>query len=267
MVSVLLTDPVTFFARAAIAMRELPERNRPIRPYIVDHDWEERLHARFGLVAPCAIATDLPPLWDRIQTELAAKRVRTGPMSYLGWNDGDRALVRAAWCLVHHLKAAKVVETGVGHGLTTRIVLEALARTGTGGRLWSIDFPPPLHPEWHWEIGIAVGAADRGNWSYVKGLSRTRLPALLRQTGPIDLFIHDSNHSEDNVLFEMREAWAALRTGGAMVIDDIDVNNGFHRFCSGAPPHVAYICEADPIRPDERRVNRKGMFGIIIKTI
>jgi len=26
-------------------MRELPERNRPIQPYIVDHDWEERLHA------------------------------------------------------------------------------------------------------------------------------------------------------------------------------------------------------------------------------
>ena len=62
-------------------------------------------------------------------------------MSYSGWNDGDPGLTRAIWCLIHHLAASQVVETGVAHGVTTRLVLEALQRNG-GGRLWSIDVPP-----------------------------------------------------------------------------------------------------------------------------
>jgi hypothetical protein len=262
-VSALAADPVGFLSRGATALREWPELHRPLHLYDVDPDWERKLHAHFGLSTPCATAHDLQPMWAEVLALLAKRGLAAGPESYLGWNDGDPGFVRAAWCLVHHLDARKVVETGVGQGITSRFILKALARNA--GRLWSVDFPPPLHPEVHHQIGAAVDAADRGRWIYVEGQSRQRLPWLLRQVGPIDLFVHDSRHSADNVLFELRQAWAALRPGGAALVDDVDTNNGFHQFLAQTPHQAAWVCKAEPLRPDLRRVNQKGMFGIVFK--
>jgi hypothetical protein len=98
----------------------------------------------------------------------------------------------------------------------------------------------------------------------LKGSSR-RLPELLSKLGQIDLFIHDSLHSERNVRFELDHALPALRPGGAVVVDDIDANYGLHSF-TGATYWCPYlICEAEPVRPDFRRFNEKGLFGIILK--
>ena len=88
--------------------------------------------------------------------------MKTGPMSYSVWNDGDPGVTRAIWCLIRHLAASKVVETGVAHGVTSRFVLEALQRNG-GGHLWSIDLPLLLLPELQQEIGVAVPDALRAN--------------------------------------------------------------------------------------------------------
>jgi hypothetical protein len=122
-----------------------------------------------------------------------------------------------------------------------------------------------MHPEVHGQIGVAVDKGLKGNWSYIRGSSRRRLPSLLKRWAPIDLFIHDSKHSTGNVLFELRLAWRALRPGGALVVDDVDVNNGFHRFCEAVGCDRAWVCEAEPVRPDERRANRKGYFGVVMK--
>jgi len=122
-----------------------------------------------------------------------------------------------------------------------------------------------LHPELHGQIGAAVDGRLRGSWTLIKGSSRRRLGGLLKRTAPIDLFIHDSLHSTQNVLFELRLAWSALRPGGAVVVDDVDTNNGFHRFCETVSHDRAWVCEAEPARPDDRRANRKGYFGVILK--
>lgn len=73
--------------------------------------------------------------------ELEEKGIRVGPESFKGWNDGDAGLVRAIWCLTRHLRPSNLVETGVAHGLTSRLILEALERN-EAGHLWSIDHPP-----------------------------------------------------------------------------------------------------------------------------
>jgi hypothetical protein len=88
---------------------------------------------------------------------------------------------------------------------------------------------------------------------------------LLSWLGQIDLFIHDSLHSERNVRFELDLAWAALRSNGAIVIDDVDANWGFKSFSQTFPCHPSLICEAEPLHPNLRRFNKKGLFGIIIK--
>jgi hypothetical protein len=260
----LAADPIEFYARLADDWRERPERGRPVRAYTIASDWDTRLHAHFGEASPCAYAAEAALIWKDVLARMESQGISAGPMSYLGSNDGDLGLSRAVWCLVRHLKATRVVETGVAHGVTSRFVLEALARNG-GGRLWSVDLPPIMHPEVHREIGVAVDDGLRDSWTYIKGSSRRRLPGLLKRAAPIDLFIHDSRHTADNVLFELKLAWAALRPGGAVVVDDVDTNNGFHQFCETVRHEQAWVGEAEPARPDERRANRKGYFGVILK--
>jgi hypothetical protein len=58
---------------------------------------------------------------------------------------------------------------------------------------------------------------------------------VLSHLGEIDLFVHDSLHSERNVRFELDRAWAALRPNGALVVDDIDANWGFRSFTQTFP--------------------------------
>jgi hypothetical protein len=259
-----VTNPAEYVTRAMSVVRELPERNRPPCPYVVDREWEQELHICLGHSWPCVSVEEVKELWRDVFVMLAARGVAAGPMSYFDWNDGDPEFVRAIWCLVRHLGAQRVVETGVAHGVTSRFVLEALALNG-GGQLWSIDLPPPAHPDQHWHIGIAVDQHSREHWTYIAGSSRRRLIPLLKRVGAIDLFIHDSAHTQSNVLFELSHAWAALRPGGAIVVDDIDANWGFQKFCEGKPLARAWVCQSAPIRPDHRREDNKGKFGIIIK--
>ncbi len=250
-----LHNPVDAYYKVITRWHERNERDTPPGRYTIDQDWRQRLD----------VSDD-----DREQTErlcrsieatLTAKGIRPGPESYLWWNDGDPAFIQAIWCLIRRLHATKVVETGVAHGVTSRIILEAL---NGQGHLWSIDLPPSWAPELHHEVGAAVGRRPSDQWLFIFGASRRRLPKLLDAISPIDVFVHDSHHSKYNMLFEMACAWPALRPGGALVVDDIDLNCAFEEFCQTVSAEKL-IGEAEPIRPDTRRFNDKGLFGILLK--
>jgi predicted O-methyltransferase YrrM len=261
----LVTDPVglwdTFRDRLAQAQEYA---SRP--PYRTDADpgWEAHLYDLLGRM-PRNTTGEFRALWHDVLAEARAHGINVGPASYAGWNDGDTALVRAIWRLVREMQPERVVETGVGHGFTSRVILEALQRSSKG-HLWSID-RPPLDPAVRNRIGVVVGSHHHNRWTLIQKSSRRALPALTRHLGSIDLFIHDSGHTERNVSFEMKHAWKALRPGGVAVIDDIDSNWGFDAFTKSHRDFRALVCEAEPLRPDERRFNRKGLFAIITKTI
>jgi len=51
-----------------------------------------------------------------------------------------------------------------------------------------------------------------------------------------------------------------------LVVDDVDANWGFQLFNQTIPDQFSLICEAEPLHPDLRRFNKKGLFGIILKT-
>lgn len=258
-----LSDPLEAWTFLRDRYEAHREKRAPPERYKAELDWEQRLHHLLDAPWPCAVASEFWALWPQIIEEMERKGIRVGPQSFKGWNDGDAGLVRAIWCLTRHLRPENVVETGVAHGLTSRFILEALQRNGKG-HLWSID-RPPLEHVWHKEIGTAVSHELQHRWTYIKGSSRRHLPRLLRQLGTIDLFIHDSLHSEHNVRFEVDRAWACTRLGGAIVIDDIDANRGFRTFTGAFSGHRSMICEAEPIRSDPRRFNEKGLFGIVLK--
>src|SRR5262249_13671972 len=150
-------------------------------------------------------------------------------------------LARAVWCTVLHKQPAVVLETGVARGVTSRIVLEALARNDQG-HLWSIDLPHPFEKGLHVQTGAAVPVAYRERWSYIEGSSRRRLPSLLRSLGRVDLFIHDSLHTARNTRFEMKSTLSVMKPGGIMIIDDISTHQGFAEFARDFPSLETLVC-------------------------
>jgi predicted O-methyltransferase YrrM len=260
----LASDPVEAWFRLREKLMDRQEGRRPRCPYAADADWERRLHAHLGAPWPCPEAAEFRELWPAILGSLRAKGLEVGVGFFAGWNDGEPESMRAIWCLTRHLRPARVVETGVARGITSRIVLEALERNGSG-HLWSIDLPQLLRPELNEQVGAAVDQRLRRRWSYVEGSSRRRLPGLLARLGQIDLFIHDSRHTEYNTRFELEQAWSRLRPGGVAVADDIDTNWGFRAFTAAHPGHPALVCPAMPPQQDPRRWNGSGLFGIVRK--
>ena len=273
---VFATDPVEALinVQAKVAEREELHASRtkgvggfmpwPPCPYEVDEDWERSLHELVGAPWPCAATDGFWELWSRVIQSLEAKSLRLGRGAFAGWGDGEPGMTRAVWCLAHHFRPARVVETGVARGITTRFILEALAHNGTG-HLWSIDLPPPLDRSLHTQIGAAVPERVRDRWTYVRGSSRRRLPFLLAHLETIDLFVHDSRHTERNLLFELDHAWKALKPGGVLVADDVDLNRGFHSFMAAHSGHRSLVCHAEPLSPDYGRQGDKGVFAVMRK--
>jgi hypothetical protein len=143
----------------------------------------------------------------------------------------------------------------VARGVTTRFILEGLARNGEG-RLWSIDLPPLRQGDLPEETGAAVPERCRARWAYLKGSSRRRLPGLLAELDTIDLFVHDSMHTARNLHFELDHAWASLRPGGALLVDDVDHNDAFHSFTQTFSGLRSLIARHD---------DGQGLFGIVLK--
>jgi hypothetical protein len=217
--------------------------------YEASPDSERRLHELIGAPFPCPVAGELEAVWGRLGESLATSS------SFVGeWiHDADPGLARIAWCIVRHLRPGKIVETGVARGITSQVLLEALERNGEG-RLWSVDLPL-LRSRWHDQTAAAVPSDRRSRWTYVRGSSRRRLGRLLSELGEIDVFLHDSAHTEANMRSEFETAWPALRGGGVLLSHDITMNAAFSDFAATVPaePLFAHYGES------------RGMVGVLVK--
>jgi hypothetical protein len=221
----------------------------------VDEAWDEHLHSLLGAPWPCPQGSRLDALMADIGTLLKARGWGFGCDSYAWYADGDSSLCRAAWCVTLHTRPEVVIETGVAHGVTSRVILEALQQNSLG-HLWSIDLPFPFDHRLHTETGAVVTDACRPRWSYLEGSSRQRLPALVAELGHVEMFVHDSLHTAENTLFEMEQAASAMSVGGVVLVDDIDSHEGFETFARRHPGFQTIIGPS---------VDRTGMFGIAIK--
>lgn len=220
------------------------DRPAPVSECLPAPDWERRLHELLGMPWPCPQAAAFEPIWQDTQAALREGGLRAGRGAYGGWDDGDPGLARAVWCITRHLRPQRAIETGVARGITSRTILEGLARNGYG-ELWSIDLAPLHRSDLDAEIGFVVPAGRRDRWTLIEGSSRHRLPGLLRRLGGIDVFVHDSLHSERNIRFELEHAWPFVRDGGAVVVDDVHMNAGFHAWLAGTPDAQTMLCMPD----------------------
>ena len=236
------------------AIRRSPRLATGLQP---DTTGGEQLHALLGIDWPCDAASTFNELWQSILKSLERQGLEFGRQAYCGWDDADPGFARAAWCLTRHRAPCTVVETGVARGLTSRVILEALSADGSG-RLCSIDLPPVMQePSSKGETGAAVGEGLKRRWTLVRGSSRRRLPRLLRELGTIDLFVHDSRHSDRNVSFELTRAWAALRPGGFLLVDDVHRNGAFRPCVERFGNPAAIVCRSD---------DGVSLFGVIRKS-
>ncbi|MGC9669125.1 class I SAM-dependent methyltransferase [Planosporangium sp. 12N6] len=203
-----------------------------------------RLHRLLGVPVGCDACLGFDDVWASVTARI------TDPCGH----DAGAGLARAAWAAVTHLRPDRVVETGVARGVTTAVLLEAMERTGRGA-LWSIDLPD-LHLAWRGGVSAAVPARLRTRWTYVRGSSRRRLPAVLADLGSIQLFLHDGLHTHGNMLFEYETAWQHLEQGGLLVSDDVDGNGAFSHFAEWTGSPLALVC------PEDRK---PGAFGLVRK--
>jgi hypothetical protein len=221
----------------------------------LDRAWLEHLHGLLGAPWPCPARPELDELLTGIDARLAARGLATGRHTYGWYSDAEVSLCSAVWCAARHTRPEVVIETGVAHGVTSRVILEALQRSGRG-HLWSIDLPHPLEQGLHAQTGAAVTDACRPRWSYLEGSSRDRLPPLAAEVGHLELFVHDSLHTARNTLFELEQAAAIMAPGGVMLVDDIKSHTGFATFARRHPEYQTIVAESE---------DKIGVFGIAVK--
>ncbi len=146
------------------------------------------------------------------------------------WEEAKSVPVPLLYVLVRTLRPTVVVETGVQAGRTTVSILQALQDLG-GGRLYSIDKGERgycedglLYTLPREKIGHLVTAELKDYCHLILGDARYELPRLLHMLGGIDLFLHDSLHTEEHMNFEYEVAWSFLKEGGCLLSDDISVS-------------------------------------------
>jgi len=126
------------------------------------------------------------------------------------------------YTIIRCFKPKIVVETGVANGASSTFILSALEKNNFG-KLYSIDLPSKdlLLKE---EIGWLVPQSLRHRWDLIIENSRIVLPKLIAKLGHVDIFLHDSLHTLEHVLFELKESYNYILKGGFLIVDDINVN-------------------------------------------
>jgi len=161
-----------------------------------------------------------------IREHIASERSLLERPASASMHDADAGLADFCYVICRALRPRVVVETGVGSGVTTSFILQALAANGEG-HLWSIDLPPIGAEQF---AGSFVPQPLRSRWTLLRGRSRDLLPQLLADLPAPDVFLHDSLHTTRNMTFEFQAAWQKMNAGAVLLSDDIHMSKAFARF-------------------------------------
>jgi len=133
--------------------------------------------------------------------------------------NADRSLALLTYALARHLRPDFTLESGVGYGITSALVLLAMERNNCGNLL-SIDLPPLSDPLGSF-TGLVVSPDLRKRWSLRLGSSRLCLPEIVSRSERIDLFISDSANVYTLQRFEFETVWPKLRPSGVALFNNI----------------------------------------------
>ena len=142
---------------------------------------------------------------------------------YYGLN---RTLGTVLYIICRKQRPDYVLETGVASGVSSSYILGALEVNGRG-QLYSIDLPVWQKIPSGWMIPDYL----RNRWQLIQGMSSKKMAPLLGKIKEIDIFLHDSDHSYENMLWEFETVWTHLKTGGLLLAHNIDYCDAFTDFC------------------------------------
>jgi len=147
------------------------------------------------------------------------------PISYASQKEICRFL--SAICL--YTNPDVVIETGIANGFSSAYILLALDSLKKG-KLISIDgiFRPWESKE---KIGEAIPTELKNRHEIIlEKNTLKKLDEVLRKTGKIDIFIHDSLHTYSHMMKEYCLAWPYIKEGGFLISDDVIANGAFQDF-------------------------------------
>ena len=124
-----------------------------------------------------------------------------------------------SYALVRHLGPAVVIETGVGYGMTTALVLSALERNRRG-HLTSIDLPPLAAASGAF-TGILVPEELRPRWTLQLGSSRRHLAGVLAMVDRPVVFLSDSANVFALERYELDTVLPHLAPDGVALFNNI----------------------------------------------
>ncbi len=180
-------------------------------------------------------------LWKQALKELATNDLvppTENPQNIPVGNSLNTTFGKWIYCTVRVLQPEVMIETGVAHGSSTWIILNAMHKNKKG-QLYSIDLPNndtnaaynfgTKQPETGWRVPSSL----RGRWELHLGFAQEILPALLDKLKLIDFFFHDSDHSYGHMMYEFNTIYPYLKNGGVILSDDVHKNEAFNQFTAG----------------------------------
>jgi GT2 family glycosyltransferase len=167
---------------------------------------------------------------DQIQNELSEKWNNAWSDSRTGFMDFSCSAL--LYHIIRWLKPDIVVETGVANGVTSTVILSAM-EANNKGKLYSIDWPGtedltfvPAGKQTGWMVPEHL----RRRWTLEIGRSEEKLVPRLEELEEIDIFLHDSDHSYETMMYEYKAAWPYLAINGFLLSDDVKMNTAFCEF-------------------------------------
>ena len=164
---------------------------------------------------------------QKFHNSIEQNRDLFGRKQYSSWDFSiGSSLGMILYVICRSQKPDIIVETGVASGVSSSYILCALEQNNHG-QLYSIDQPWWQDKQSGWIIPDYL----RHRWHLIKGKSSAKLVPLLTNVGEIDIFLHDSEHTYKNMLWEFQTAWTYLKSGRLMLAHNIDTNDAFADFC------------------------------------
>jgi predicted O-methyltransferase YrrM len=253
LLSLLPRNPAEFCERVAASLEVRAPRARAIAYQIT---LKKKAVSQLSKVLGADISEKLQePELARIEAGVKQAQPRlaaNAPFSPL--HNGGSLLARLSYAIARVLRPQIVIESGVCYGVTSAHLLQAL-HVNAGGHLHSIDLPP-LGKNADAYVGSLVPAALRTRWTLHRGTTKRRLRPLLESLPALDLFLHDSLHTYQNMRMEFSCVWPKLRSGGVVIADDVEGNAAFYELAQLKDTALALVL---------RETGKDSYLGIAVK--
>ena len=153
-------------------------------------------------------------------------------------------------------KLETIVETGMG--ISTICILLKMEENNFG-KLFSID-PNPKN------INESI---IHERFRLIKQTSDKCLVDLYLETGPWDLFLHDSDHDIFCQTFEYEFAWACLREGGCLLSDDTvwGGHKAWDNFCFSKGLTSSKLGNIEKVQKYGKAINKNSVVDIFKQSI